>query len=93
MGARPSARAYPCAHVSGRARAEAHMSRGLFISAMALLLACAGFALAAARARPVGGAGPGVAGPRPGQVRVYRMLARRAGALALVLMLASKCAH
>lgn len=72
------------------------MNTVLLVGAIALGLACVGFGLAAARAR---GDRRGLfdRGEAPAEratlVYRYRVLSRRMGALALVLMLAAKCAQ
>ena len=73
------------------------MNTLLLLAAVAFGLVCLGFGLAAAaQAR---GDRWGLFDQRPvsveraGRVHRYRVLSRRAGALALVLMLAAKCAQ
>ncbi len=73
------------------------MNTVLLVAAVALGLLCLGFGVAAA-AQARGDrwglfAQPEAAVERIGRVRRYRVLSRRAGALALVLMLAAKCAQ
>ncbi len=72
------------------------MSKVLLVVAIALGVVCVAFGLAAARQAYT--AGWGLFNRRevrgePALVLRYRLLSRRAGALALVLMLASKCAQ